>query len=125
MDRADVQTWVDGYERLWRTPGSDLLGELFTPLASYRTSPWSLPLQGLPAIARLWEAERAGPDEEFTLSGEVVALDGRTAVVRVEVRYGDGAGESWRDLWVLEFAEDGRCTSFEEWPFAPEQDDGH
>lgn len=125
MDRADVQTWVAGYERLWRTPGTDLLPELFTPDARYRTSPWSLPLKGLPAIARLWETERAGPDEEFTMSAELVALEGRTAVVRLEVRYGGGAGTSWRDLWVLEFAGDGRCASFEEWPFAPDQEDGH
>jgi hypothetical protein len=31
----------------------------------------------------------------------------------------------WRDLWVLRFDADGRCTAFEEWPFVPDQPDGH
>ena len=41
---------------------------------------------------------------------------------RVEVVY---AHERWRDLWVLRFDDDGRCRAFEEWPFAPDQPDGH
>jgi hypothetical protein len=44
--------------------------------------------------------------------------------VRVEVDYA-ASGDRWRDLWVVEFADDGRCRVFEEWPFAPEQRDGH
>ena len=43
---------------------------------------------------------------------------------QVFVEYADPP-QPWRDLWVLEFAEDGRCSAFEEWPFAPKQDDGH
>jgi hypothetical protein len=31
----------------------------------------------------------------------------------------------WLDLWVLRFDDAGRCTAFEEWPFAPGQADGH
>jgi len=28
-------------------------------------------------------------------------------------------------MWVLRFTQDGRCASFEEWPFAPDKPDGH
>ena len=45
------------------------------------------------------------------------------AVVRVHVDYDDG--QRWRDLWLLTLDEHGRCEHFEEWPFAPDQDDGH
>jgi len=31
MDRSLVQSWIAGYERLWRTPGTTLLAELFLP----------------------------------------------------------------------------------------------
>ena len=124
MDRAGVQTWVSRYEQLWRHPGTDLLGELFRPDASYLPSPWAKPADGLAEIARFWESERTGPDEEFTMTSDVIAVDGHTAIVRVIVDYGAG-GTPWRDLWVLEFADDGRCSSFEEWPFAPDQRDGH
>lgn len=123
MDRVDVQTWVATYERLWRSPGTDLLGELFTPDTSYRPSPWSPTVEGVPELSRFWETERAGPDEAFSMHSDVVAVEGQTAVVRVSVEYGDGT--RWRDLWVVVLDEDGRCSSFEEWPFAPDQHDGH
>lgn len=119
---AATQAWVRSYEQLWRTPGTDRLAELFAPDATYRTSPWADPVTGLPAIAEFWEAGRDGPDETFTMDAQVVAVDGPTAVVRVSVDY-DG-GDRWRDLWVLTFDDDGRCTAFEEWPFAPRQPDG-
>lgn len=114
-----VSTWVDAYERLWRTPGTDALGELFTDDATYRTSPWAEPVQGLPALAAFWEDGRDGPDEDFTMRSSVVAVDGATAVVRVEVDY--GSGDRWRDLWLLELTQDGRCAAFEEWPIAPDR----
>ena len=125
MDGSSVQKWVADYERVWRTPGTGQLAELFVPDARYIPSPWAEPLQGLGAIALFWEAERVSPEEVFTMTSEVVAVDGRTAVVRVAVGYGDLGSRPWRDLWVIRFAGDGRCSCFEEWPFAPEQPDGH
>jgi ketosteroid isomerase-like protein len=125
MDRTDVERWVDLYERLWRTPETDRLVELFLPGATYLPSPWARPVDGLDAVARFWEAERDDADEEFTMSSDVLAVDGDTAVVRVSVEYADVGVGRWRDLWVLRFAPDGRCSSFEEWPFAPGQRDGH
>jgi hypothetical protein len=76
---------------------------------------------GLPAIERFWERERAGPDEAFEMSSEVVAVDGDTAVVRVEVAYGPPVNQEYRDLWIVRLAEDGRCREFEEWPFWPDK----
>jgi len=59
------------------------------------------------------------------MSSEVVAAQSGTAVVRVMVVYGEDGQRPWRDLWVLRFAQNGRCSWFEEWPFAPDQRDGH
>ena len=119
-----MQRWVAGYERAWRTPGVGRLSELFSPAVCYRPSPWQADVVGLAALGRFWEAERDGPDEEFTLAADVVAIDGSTAVLRLDVDYADASVGRWRDLWVLGFADDGRCRSFEEWPFAPGQSDG-
>ena len=99
MDHATAEDWVRRYEELWRTPGTDRLGELFAPGATYLPSPWAEPVPDLPAF---WEAER---------------------VVRVSVDY--ATGKRWRDLWVVTLDDEGRCTAFEEWPFAPRQPDGH
>lgn len=121
MTRADVDVWVGAYERSWRAAGIEHLGELFTEGASYRMSPYEEVATGLAAIGELWEREREGPDEEFEMSHEIVAVEGDTAVVRVEVAYGRPGGGEYRDLWVLRLAEDGRCSEFEEWPFWPGQ----
>ena len=119
LDRATVSAWVDGYERAWRTPGTDELSRLFASEATYRTAPFEHPFVGLPAIAEMWERGREGPDEHFTMNTEVLAVDGDTAVVRVEVFYGEPHVQHYRDLWVIRFDSDGRCVHFEEWPFWP------
>jgi ketosteroid isomerase-like protein len=119
MDRLQVTDWVAGYERAWRAPGTGALAEIFTPEATYLQGPYLEPVVGLAAIARMWEQTRDGPDEIFTMTSEVVAVDGDTAVVRAEVRYGDPVEREYRDLWIMRFAPDGRCREYEEWPFWP------
>lgn len=120
-DRPAVHAWIAAYEHAWRTPGTDELSALFTLDATYLQSPYEEPVVGVEAIGRMWEAEREGPDEVFTLSTEVVAVEGRTAVVRAEVRYGQPVRQEYRDLWILRLEADGRCSWFEEWPFWPDR----
>lgn len=120
-DREHVARWVAGYEKAWRAPGTTALAGLFTEDASYSHSPYHEPVTGLDAIARMWDAERDGPGEIFTLAAEIIAVDSSTAVVRAEVRYGEPVRQEYRDLWVVRFAGDGRCSWFEEWPYWPER----
>ena len=120
-DRAAVSRWLAGYEAAWRAPGTGSLTEIFAADASYRQGPYEKPVVGLDAIGRMWDEERAGPDEVFTLNTEILAVDGSTAVVRADVRYGDPVRQEYRDLWVMRLGEDGRCSRFEEWPFWPER----
>lgn len=115
IDRASVTAWIKAYERAWRTAGTDSLAALFTADASYRMSPYGEPARGLAEIEALWERERAGPEEGFEMSSELVAIDGDTAIVRIEIAY--ASGTEYRDLWILRFAGDGRCREFEEWPY--------
>ncbi|HXR30446.1 MAG TPA: nuclear transport factor 2 family protein [Solirubrobacterales bacterium] len=121
LDRESVSAWVAAYERAWRTAGTDPLRDLFAADATYRMSPYEDAASGLAEIGELWERERVGPDEEFTLAHEIVAIEGDTAVVRLEVEYGGAKRLRYRDLWLLRFAADGRCREFEEWPFWPGQ----
>jgi hypothetical protein len=56
-----------------------------------------------------------------SIATDILAVDGPTAVVRAEVRYGDPLRQEYRDLWILHLNGSGRCTSFEEWPYWPGQ----
>jgi hypothetical protein len=69
----------------------------------------------------MWEETREGPAEKFRMTSEIVAVDADVAVVRVEVWYGEPTHQEYRDLWVMRFADDGRCAAYEEWPFSPDQ----
>ena len=118
-DRAMVSRWLAGYEAAWRAPGTDGLTSLFTDDASYLQGPYEPPVTGLDAIRRMWDETREGPREVFILATEILAVDGPTAVVRAEVRYGEPLRQEYRDLWVIRLGGDGRCGWFEEWPFWP------
>jgi hypothetical protein len=121
MNRGQLARWVEGYERAWRTPGTQPVRALFAAEATYRTAPFEEPYRGLEAIESFWEEGRDGPEEVFSMDTEIVAVDGDTGVVRVEVRYGEPLKRLYRDLWVLRFDRDGRCAEFEEWPFWPKE----
>jgi ketosteroid isomerase-like protein len=120
MNHDEVADWIHRYERAWRSPGTEMLGELFTEDATYLQSPYEDVLEGLGAISAMWEAEREGHDEVFAMTSEVFAVEGDRAVVTVEVRYGDPVVREYRDIWLLRF-EGGRCAHFEEWPYWPDK----
>jgi SnoaL-like domain len=119
--RREVEAWLASYERAWRRLGTDSLRELFTSEATYLQSPYDEPLEGLDAIAEMWEAEREGADEAFTMESAILAVEDDVAVVRVAVHYQHAHPSEYRDLWVIRLGADGRCTAFEEWPFWPGQ----
>ncbi len=121
IDEMTVAEWVAAYERLWRTAGTERVGELFAEDATYQMHPFLEPHRGIASIRALWEAEREGADEPFEMSWSIVAIDGARAVVRVEVRYGAPRDRHFRDLWILDFGPDGKCRVFEEWPMSAER----
>jgi hypothetical protein len=120
-----MREWLAGYERAWRTPGGPeldrALTRLFAPDATYAQAPFTPPQRGLQGIARMWDAERKGADEPFTMVAEIVAVDAEasTGVARVEVQYGAPTPHAYRDLWIVRFDSGGLCEHFEEWPFSP------
>ena len=119
LDEALFVAWLDRYERLWRTAGTDQRSSLFVDDAHYLQSPVEAPLAGLDAIAAMWEGQRDGHDEVFTMTRDVVAVNGDTGVARVVVRYDDPVAPEYVDLWVVRFDGSGRAVYFEEWPFWP------
>ncbi|MGE0028660.1 MAG: nuclear transport factor 2 family protein [Thermoleophilia bacterium] len=118
VERADLDRWIRAYEAAWRAPGTAAAAALFAEDATYLVHPYAHPVAGRDAIVGLWDDERE-PGEEFTMTWEVVAVEGDTGVARIAVRYLAPEEAEFRDLWIVRLAPDGRCRHFEEWPFAP------
>jgi ketosteroid isomerase-like protein len=118
VDHRQLSDWVARYESAWRAPGSESLAGLFADDATYSTAPYETPHRGLESIRVMWEAERSD-GEEFAMQSEIVAVDGDTGVVRVQIDYRKPRPQQFRDLWVVRLDGTGRCIHFEEWPFWP------
>lgn len=109
-------SWVAEYERSWRNDDVDAVADLFTEDARYRPSPYEDSEVGQEAIRAFWLDDQA---RTFTMDARPVAVEGRNAVVRVDVGYGAPHEQEYRDLWLLRFADDGRVEDFEEWAYWP------
>jgi ketosteroid isomerase-like protein len=118
VDRDDVMRWVAEYERAWRDGDVSGVARLFTENARYRPSPYAEPKVGHTEIQAFWLDDEG---RTFSVTAEPVAVEGRDAVVRLDVRYGDPVDQEYRDLWVVRFAPDGRAEEFEEWAYWPDK----
>ncbi len=116
MNADEVMRWVAEYERTWRAGDLAAVEQLFTEDAHYRPSPYEESEVGHEAIKAFWLDDEG---TEFTVDAAPVAVEGQTAVVRVEVHYGSPVHQEYRDLWVLRFADDGRVEDYEEWAYWP------
>ena len=110
--------WVGEYERVWREGDLPGVARLFTEDARYRRSPYEQSNVGHAAIQAFWLEDEG---TTFTMAAEPVAVEGRDAVVRLEVQYGGPVPKEYLDLWVLRFAADGRVEDFEEWVYWPDR----
>ncbi len=116
VDRTTVVSWLRGYETAWRERDVTAVERLFTPEVRYRQSPYEPALVGLAAVQGFW---REDDDTTFTMHATPVAVEDRTAVVRVVVNYRQPREQEYTDLWVVRFGADGRAEDFEEWAYWP------
>jgi hypothetical protein len=121
VTREELSRWVDAYETAWRD--GEGVDRLFSPEATYRSAPYLEPYRGLAAIEEFWKRE-TDEGEVFTVDHEIVAVEGDTGVVRLEVSYTAPRQRHYRDIWIVSLDAGGRCTAFEEWPFWPPGSEG-
>jgi ketosteroid isomerase-like protein len=121
VTRDELTGWIGAYEAAWRS--GEGVHRLFTPDARYRSSPYMDPYAGIAAIEEFWKRE-TDEGEEFTVDSEIVAIEGDTGVVRLEVDYTAPEQRHYRDIWIVTLGAEGLCTAFEEWPFWPPGSDG-
>ncbi len=113
MDRDSVQRWLDSYIEAWRSNEPAQVQALFTADAEYRFHPWDEPLVGAAAIAEAWMANPDDPSSwEATYEPLVVTDDVALATGHTDYRF---ENKVYDNLFVLRFADSGRCSSFTEW----------
>jgi ketosteroid isomerase-like protein len=107
-----VTTWVEGYLRAWESNEPDDIRALFTDDAQYLTAPFRPPWRGVDQIIEGWIDRRDEPgDATFTWSVLGETADRAFVQGRAEYR----GRETYSNLWVIDFAGDGRASSFTEW----------
>jgi hypothetical protein len=107
-----VTKWIAGYRRAWESNDADDIRALFGETASYRTEPYADPWLGQDEIVAHWLAAADEPGET-TFDWMPVAVTDEVAVVEATTVYRDGP--TYRNLWVIRLAPDGRATGFTEW----------
>ena len=124
-----VQTWIDAYLKAWDTYDPADIGELFTEDAEYRSHPADDPEVGRETIVHAWlnpGGNASSRDDPGTYEGDLrpYAVDGSRAVVIGTCIYWKDASRSevtriYYNNWLLEFGDDGRCSSFTEYWMVP------
>jgi ketosteroid isomerase-like protein len=123
MDRGAVADWLKAYMHAWESYWPEAIGDLFTEDATYSFNPFDQPVIGRQAIVEAWLKDRDAPGT-FSANYAPIAVDGDVAVVNGRSRYFKDPSRSeltkeWDNIFVIEFAKDGRCRSFREWYVAP------
>ena len=128
MTRDDVQRWLDRYVAAWMAYDPTAIGELFTDDAEYRYHPWDEPVAGKAAIIDDWlnpggDASKRDKPGTVDAAYTCYAADGDHAVAVGDTTYretpGGPAVRRYENVWLMEYAADGRCRSFTEYFMMP------
>ena len=129
VTHASVSAWLAAYIHAWETLDRTDIEALFTEDAEYRYHPWDEPEVGRDTIVFDWLNPGGDPakrDEPGTWTAEYQPFVGngnRAVAIGVSTYYTDASrstvSRTYYNNWLLEFAEDGRCSSFTEYYMVP------
>ena len=125
VTRDVVERWLEAHDAAWRAADRAAIADLFSEDAIYHLGPFEEswrglegPFRGRDAIAEGWLAGGI-EGEQFEIQSEILAIDGRRAVVRRRITYHSDDGGSvesrWDTCWVIDFDDAGRCAEYREW----------
>lgn len=108
-----LDTWMDGYVLAWSTNDPERIAELFTDDAVYDPQTADGEWTGVDEIVKHWQ-EIDDDEENWDFEWRPLVETDELAVITARTRYFEPP-MSYRNLWVIRFAEDGRCYDFTEW----------
>jgi hypothetical protein len=119
MNRSDVQAWLDRYVDAWRANEREPIERLFTRDVVYRFRPYeSYPAaEGIDAVVDAWLDETRDEPDAWEARYAVYAVEGDRATATGHSRYfatDDEPERTYHNVFLLRFADDGRCSEFTE-----------
>jgi nuclear transport factor 2 (NTF2) superfamily protein len=112
-----VESWLASYEGAWETRDAEAAAVLFSNDAQYHETPFAEPFQGRSGIRDYW-ARVTADQRDIDFEADLVAVDGRTAVVRWRASFASissGALVELDGVFLLQFDASDRCTVLREW----------
>jgi hypothetical protein len=105
--------WVDRYVHAWRTADPADIAALFTPDAEYHERPYETAWIGREAIVKGWLSRQPWQEDGWTFDWVPLMITGDTAAIQGTGVYTEFG--TFENLWVVTFADDGRCRNFRMW----------
>jgi ketosteroid isomerase-like protein len=122
MTHDQVQEWLDEYIAAWAANDADARSALFTENVVYSYRPWideRVTVRGRDAVVASW---LENPDDPGSWEAHYspYAVDGNKAVATGWSKYlatDDAKERFYHNAYLLEFDDDGQCSSFREFWF--------
>lgn len=115
MDVSWAQGWIEDYATAWRQADADIVAELFTEDAVYRTSPFRAPTVGREAIRAYWR-DACSTQEDLQLRfGRPLVHGNRVAVEWWATMRDSGEDFTLPGALILRFGSGGRCEELREY----------
>jgi hypothetical protein len=108
-----LDQWMDGYVLAWSSNETDHIKALFTEDAVYDPQTADGEWEGIDEIVARWQEIDDNEDNwdfewlPVVEADEIAVVAGRTRYLEPELTY--------RNLFIIRFADDGRCSDFTEW----------
>ena len=129
ITHESVQAWLDAYAKAWETYDPADIAPLFSENAEYRWHPADEPEVGRDTIVEAWlnpGGNASSRDVPGTYRADLkpYAVEGNRAVAVGTCTYWTDASHHeisriYYNNWLLEFDDDGRCSSFTEYWMLP------
>jgi hypothetical protein len=117
LDMASLQAWLDRYRAAWESREAARAASLFTADASYRETPFDVPMRGPEGVREYWTRVTAD-QRDVQFQAKPIAVSGHTGIAEWNATFklaSSGATIELDGVFVLDFDSDGLCSSLREW----------